>query len=102
MAQDTRKDPRAKVLLAAARRTWPGNKRWLHVDATIAAAHRRAGLAPNVDLALAAIGHVAGFDEEAGDRIFAIARTAGWLAHAFEEYQEAPLRFRPRAQFRDP
>jgi citrate synthase len=29
----------------------------------------------------------------------AIARTAGWLAHAIEEYQEVPLRFRPRALY---
>lgn len=93
-------DPRGKVLLREARRAWPGSKRWLQVDAAIAAVHRRAGLEPNVDLALAALGHVAGMDDEAGERIFAIARTAGWLAHAFEEYGEAPLRFRPRAQFR--
>ena len=93
-------DPRATVLLRLAREAWPGSRRWLHVDATIAAARRRADVAPNIDLALAAIGHVAGMDDEAGERIFAIARTAGWLAHAFEEYGEAPLRFRPRAQFR--
>jgi hypothetical protein len=25
---------------------------------------------------------------------------AGWLAHALEEYGEAPVRFRPRANYR--
>jgi citrate synthase len=34
---------------------------------------------------------------QAATAIFAIARTAGWLAHAAEEYGEPPLRFRGRA-----
>ena len=34
---------------------------------------------------------------EAATAIFAIARTAGWIAHAAEEYAERPLRFRGRA-----
>jgi citrate synthase len=29
--------------------------------------------------------------------LLAIARTAGWIAHAAEEYDEPPLRFRGRA-----
>jgi citrate synthase len=35
--------------------------------------------------------------EEAAMAIFATARTAGWFAHAAEEYAEPPLRFRGRA-----
>jgi citrate synthase len=34
---------------------------------------------------------------EAATAIFAIARVAGWIAHAAEEYTESPLRFRGRA-----
>ena len=34
---------------------------------------------------------------EAATAIFAIARVAGWIAHAAEEYDEPPLRFRGRA-----
>ena len=94
-------DPRAKLLLAAARDAWPSNKRWLPIDGTIAAARRRTDAAPNIDFVLAAIGHLTGMDDDAGERIFALARTAGWLAHAFEEYGERPLRFRPRAVVRD-
>jgi citrate synthase len=37
----------------------------------------------------------------AGEAIFAIARTAGWLAHALEQYERgAPLR--PRAIYTGP
>lgn len=92
-----RGDPRAQVLLAAIREAWPGNPRLAEVDALVRAAKRQ-GVLPNIDLALAALGHVAGMDRHAGDAIFAIARTAGWLAHASEEYAEPVLRFRPRAQ----
>jgi len=35
---------------------------------------------------------------DAGEAVFAIGRCAGWLAHALEEYAEAPLRFRLRAR----
>ena len=47
----------------------------------------------------AALGMVAGMPEDAGEAIFTAARVAGWLAHAMEEYDERPLRFRPRAIF---
>ncbi len=94
-----RGDPRARVLLELVREAWPGSRRLGQVDALIAAARRRGEVA-NIDVALASLGHVAGFDPNAGDAIFAISRTVGWLAHAFEEYDEQVLRFRPRAQYR--
>ena len=34
---------------------------------------------------------------DAIEAIFALARIAGWIAHALEEYAETPLRFRTRA-----
>jgi citrate synthase len=34
---------------------------------------------------------------QAATAIFAVARTAGWIAHAAEEYTEFRLRFRGRA-----
>jgi citrate synthase len=52
---------------------------------------------PNVDFALAGLSYVAGLPPEAGEIVFAVARSAGWIAHAIEEYGEARLRFRPRA-----
>jgi citrate synthase len=44
---------------------------------------------------------VAGLISGAGEAIFAVARTAGWIAHALEEYARAsPLR--PRAVYTGP
>ena len=96
-----RGDPRARVLLDLLHEAWPGNRRMAQVDALITAARRRGEL-PNVDVALAALAYVAGMAPDAGEAVFTIARTAGWLAHAFEEYDEPVLRFRPRAQYREP
>lgn len=48
----------------------------------------------NVDLALAALAYGAAMPPDAGEAIFAIGRTAGWVAHALEEYAEPGLRFR--------
>ena len=56
---------------------------------------------PNIDFALAVLSRVAGMTDGAGEAIFAVARTAGWTAHAMEEYARAtPLR--PRAVYVGP
>ncbi len=55
-----------------------------------------AGAYPNVDLALAAHALARGLPAEAGEFVFAVARTAGWVAHALEEYRAPALRFRVR------
>lgn len=90
-------DPRAKLLLemlSAASPRAPG----LHAArALIRAARHHSGAEPNVDLALAALSTVARMPATAGETIFTVARTAGWIAHAIEEYSEPALRFRARA-----
>jgi citrate synthase len=52
------------------------------------------GAHANVDLALAVLSVAAGMPAEAGEVVFGVARTAGWIAHALEEYAEPPLRLR--------
>lgn len=63
---------------------------------------RQGGLHANVDLALAVLTLSCGMAAEAGETVFAVARTAGWIAHALEEYQERPLRMRPSGQYQGP
>jgi citrate synthase len=54
---------------------------------------------PNVDFAIAALALLTGMPADAGEAIFAIARTAGWIAHALEEYGDRPSRFRPSGRY---
>jgi citrate synthase len=56
----------------------------------------------NVDAALGALGHAADMEPGTTEAVFAVARTAGWLAHAYEEADETPLRYRGRTLYRGP
>ena len=68
---------------------------------SLEATTRRGLPGPNVDLALAALAHVTTMTRGSGEAIFAIARTAGWIAHALEEYdRDTPIR--PRAVYTGP
>jgi citrate synthase len=94
-------DPRAATLLTRLRATADSSPRMEVVDSLLQAAHHRGLPEPNVDLALAALAHVTGMTHGAGEAIFATARTAGWIAHALEEYERnAPIR--PRAVYIGP
>jgi citrate synthase len=86
-------DPRAILLLDLIRTAAPDSARLAVAEAVLAEAGRRALPAPNIEFALAVLGAVAGMIPGAGEAVFAIARTAGWLAHALEEYARAtPIR----------
>jgi len=94
-------DPRAGVLLDRLRTAAAGSPRLAVVEALLAAAARRGLPEPNVDLALAALAHVTAMTRGAAEAIFAVARTAGWIAHALEEYdRNTPVR--PRAVYIGP
>jgi citrate synthase len=86
-------DPRAILLLDLIRKAAPGSGRLAVAEAVLAEARRRALPAPNIEFALAVLAAVAGMIPGAGEAVFGIARTAGWLAHALEEYARAtPIR----------
>jgi citrate synthase len=96
----TRGDPRARAALPLLRRLGRASavrRRLQVVEQVRRAASARAPAAPNSDFCLGALAFVAAMPPDAGEAIFAIARTAGWVAHVLEEYGEAPLRFRARA-----
>ena len=94
-------DPRATLALdqveriatAPVLRAVEGVRR-IAVDAT--------GAEPNVDFALGALALAGSMPFGATEGIFTIGRTAGWVAHVLEEYDERPLRYRPRAIYTGP
>ena len=98
-------DPRAGLLWETARAALPRSgapaRRWRTVEEVAAVSAERGLPSPNVDLALGGLCHAFGWGRDAGEAIFAVARVAGWLAHAGEEYRYR-LRFRPRAVYTGP
>ncbi len=84
-------DPRAAFLLA---RLPPDPARTALVDAVADIA----GLPPNVDFALAALIAALALPVDGGIVLFAIARSAGWIAHALEQSATRRL-IRPRADY---
>lgn len=59
------------------------------------------GLGPNIDFALAAVSETLALPADAPFALFAVARCAGWIAHAVEQGQSGGL-IRPRARYTGP
>src|SRR5271165_3619724 len=91
-------DPRAMVLLDLVRRAAPKSGQLAVADAVLAEVRQKSLPEPNVDFAIATLARVAGMVRGAGEAIFAVARTAGWIAHALEAYA-GPGPLRPRAVY---
>lgn len=92
-------DVRARELLLLLREIPEARDVLDTVDGLTRAVSRRPALRPNVDLALAALALSCGMAADAGEAVFAVGRTAGWIAHALEEYEAPPHRFRPRGTY---
>ncbi|GAA3133428.1 citrate synthase [Streptomyces rectiviolaceus] len=92
-------DPRAEALFALLEAIPKAGPALAAARAVVATTARHTDLHANVDLALAVLTASSGMPAEAGETIFAVARTAGWIAHALEEYEERPLRMRPSGQY---
>lgn len=96
-------DPRAAALLAGVPATRSRRARTLlAVIEAMAAPTRRAGAhpgaAPTVDVALVVLLASLGAEAPAASGLFAVARAAGWLAHALEQ-RAAGFLLRPRARY---
>jgi citrate synthase len=88
-------DPRADVLLralstAGADRKLVADLPRLMTEAT--------GLHPNIDFALAVLMKTLDLPSGSETALFAVARSAGWIAHAIEQLQSGAL-IRPRARY---
>ncbi|MCI3271885.1 citrate synthase [Streptomyces cylindrosporus] len=95
-------DPRARVLFRLLEELPHAAPALAAARDIVATTARHTPLHANVDLALAVFTASSGMPSSAGETIFAVARTAGWIAHALEEYGERPLRMRPSGHYVGP
>ncbi|MFD1547843.1 citrate synthase [Nonomuraea guangzhouensis] len=94
-------DARGSFLLDLVAEAAPDHERVAVARAVLAEVRRRRLPDRNVDFALATLVGVAGMVPGSGEAIFAVARVAGWLAHAMEEYAKGSL-LRLRASYVGP
>jgi citrate synthase len=94
-------DPRAACLLELLEPLL-GRRDAALIDAVLTSAAATSRTRPNIDMATAALAFAMRMSADATEAMFDIARIAGWIAHAIEEYGEAPLRFRARALYTGP
>lgn len=87
-------DPRGACLLARMA-AWPQAGAVLAIGERVAA---RLDMPANADFALAAMSVVCGWPPAAGEILFALARSAGWIAHAAEQIANGGV-IRPRARY---
>jgi len=85
-------DPRGAPLLEFARTSNARRARTLLAIADATDAH------PSVDVGLAATAAALGLQPQAASALFAVARSAGWLAHVLEQ-RAAGYMLRPRARY---
>ncbi|MFF4607494.1 citrate synthase [Streptomyces sp. NPDC001339] len=95
-------DPRARALFALLEDVPQARPALGAAREVISTAARHTELHANIDLALAVLTVATGMPAEAGETVFALARTVGWIAHALEEYAERPARVRPTGQYTGP
>lgn len=95
-------DPRARVLRDLIVRSDLESARIEVIERVLEILLDRVDVRPNVDFFIGALTWAAHMSDGAGEAIFGVARSAGWVAHAIEEYEEPALRFRPRAHYVGP
>lgn len=94
-------DPRAKILkgMSKALCEKTGNADWYKMSAVIEeTVVSEKALLPNVDFYSATVYYSMGIPMDLFTPIFAVSRTAGWLAHVFEQYSQNRI-YRPRGKW---
>lgn len=91
-------DPRGRALLETAEQLAPRSRPVQVARSLTQAVRKLRGVEPNFDLGLAALAGGLGLEPGRAVGLFALGRSAGWLAHVFEQYEAATL-LRPRARY---
>ncbi len=94
-------DPRATALLDLLDATGGTARRRAVVHRVLELTTDRGAPPPNVDFALAAMSYCLGLVPGSAEAVFGLARCAGLIAHALEEYPHG-LRYRARALYTGP
>ncbi|MET0413582.1 MAG: citrate synthase family protein [Polyangiaceae bacterium] len=90
-------DPRGRALLELC----PKNAARARAQGFVEAARSLLGAEPTLDLGLIALARSLGLPASAAFKLFALGRSAGWLAHCIEQYATGEL-IRPRARYVGP
>ncbi|AOK05170.1 helix-turn-helix domain-containing protein [Burkholderia sp. AU19243] len=91
-------DPRARALLDALHAAVPDRAPLRMARALAVRVETATGLRPTIDFALAVLERTLALPDGAAFTLFAAGRTAGWIAHALEQYADGKL-IRPRARY---
>jgi citrate synthase len=91
-------DPRAIDLLAMMAKSGADERYAVTIPALV---YEATGELPNIDYAIAVHSRTLGFPAGSEIALFAIARTAGWVAHGIEQLKSKAL-IRPRARYTGP
>lgn len=94
-------DPRATYLLAQLGARCPRAAATAQAQAICDAVWATSARYPNVDFALVALRRALDLPPSSALTLFAVGRTAGWIAHAMEQYRDERL-IRPRARYVGP
>ncbi len=91
-------DPRGRELLKMATAVYPNSAAVEMARGVETAVSDTIGLLPTLDMGLATIAHAAQLPRGTALTLFALGRTAGWIGHTIEQYQQNQL-IRPRARY---
>lgn len=91
-------DPRYSALMSLLSSHFATSPRFQLCQSLSDVARTVSGLSPNIDFALATLAYVVNQPANFSAALFALGRSAGWIAHAVEQYADSRL-IRPRARY---